>query len=55
MSQELKEMVVYGASVTEIKDKAVENGMDTLRAAGVKKMIAGDLTLDEVIRVTKSD
>jgi len=52
---ELKEMIVYGASVTELREKAIENGMDSLRWAGIKKMQQGFLTLEEVIRVTKSD
>lgn len=55
LDQDLKDMIIFGASVTEIKEKAVENGMDTLRIAGVKKMMQGALTLDEVARVTKSD
>ena len=48
-------MIIYGASATELKEKAVESGMDTLRLAGIKKMKSGDLTLEEIIRVTKSD
>lgn len=55
LDAEIKEMIVYGASVTELREKAVENGMDSLRWAGIKKMQQGQLTLEEVIRVTKSD
>ena len=55
LDAELKDMIIFGASVTELKEKAIENGMDTLRMAGLKKLVQGNLTLDEVIRVTKSD
>jgi len=55
LEQELKEMIVFGGSVSEIKDKAIENGMDTLRTAGLKKMQEGVISLEEVLRVTKSD
>ena len=55
MDQELKEMIVFGASVAEIKEKAVEAGMDTLRDAALKKMKAGLVTMEEVVRVTKSN
>lgn len=55
LNQEIKEMVIYGASVTELKEKAVENGMDTLRMAALKKLLRGDLTVEEVVRVTKSE
>ncbi len=55
LSQELKEMVIYGATVTELRDKAIEGGMDTLRMAAIKKLLKGELTVEEVIRVTKSD
>ena len=52
---ELKEMIIYGASGTELKEKAVELGMDTLRIAGVRKMVDGEITMEEVVRVTKAD
>ncbi|CAM2008662.1 type IV-A pilus assembly ATPase PilB [Acanthopleuribacter pedis] len=55
LSPEIKEAIVMGASATEIKELAVENGMDTLRLAGIKKIKAGLLSLEEVLRVTKGD
>jgi len=55
LTQELKEMVIYGASVTELKEKAVELGMCSLRMAALRKLLKGDLTLEEVARVTKED
>lgn len=55
LNAEIKEAIVMGASATEIKELAVENGMDTLRMAGIKKIKTGFLSLEEVLRVTKGD
>ncbi|MDJ0842105.1 MAG: type IV-A pilus assembly ATPase PilB [Acidobacteriota bacterium] len=52
---ELKEMIIYGATANELKEKAVEKGMDTLRMAAIKKMTAGEVSLQEILRVTKAD
>lgn len=55
LNQELKDMIVFGASTTELKEKAIELGMDSLRLAGIKKMRSGDISMEEVLRVTKAD
>jgi len=55
LNQELKDMIVFGASTTELKEKAIEAGMDSLRMAGLKKLRVGDISLEEVLRVTKAD
>ena len=55
LNQELKDMIVFGASTSELKEKALEFGMDSLRLAGIKKMRSGDISLEEILRVTKSD
>ena len=52
---EIKEMIIYGATATELKDKVLEKGMDSLRMAALKKMMAGEIALEEIIRVTKAD
>jgi len=41
-----------GASALELKKKAVEQGMLTLRRSGLVKMAAGMTTMDEVLRET---
>lgn len=53
LNEELKDMIVFGASTAELKEKAIETGMDTLRMAGIKKMKSGDISLEEILRVTK--
>ena len=55
MSDELRELVLAGASGTEIKREAIRLGMDSLRMSGLKKILEGVTTLEEVGRVTVSD
>jgi type IV pilus assembly protein PilB len=55
MREEIREAVLLGASALEIKRKAVSLGMQTLRAAGLRKVREGVTTVDEVVRVTISD
>ena len=51
----LKEMVLQGASTAELKIGAVKNGMGTLRASGIRKILDGVTTPEEIMRVTMSD
>jgi type IV pilus assembly protein PilB len=52
VSDEIQELILVGASAREIKRKAVEEGMLTLRQSGLAKIKAGMTTLDEVLRET---
>lgn len=52
VSENIQELVLVGATAREIKRKAVEEGMLTLRASGLAKIKAGLTTLDEVLRET---
>ena len=54
-SDDLKEMVLQGASTAELKAAAIKRGMATLRASGIKKVIEGVTTPEEVLRVTMAD
>ncbi len=51
VTEEIDRLIVEGASVESIHRLAVEQGMVTLRQAGLNKVIAGDTTLEEVLRV----
>ena len=55
IGEELKELVLNGASATEIKRSAIELGMQTLRAAGLENLRKGVTTVEEVLRVTVKD
>ena len=46
------ELVLVGASAVELKKKAIERGMITLRRSGLIKVAAGMTTLEEVARET---
>jgi len=52
ISDELRELILVGASALELKKKAIEQGMITLRRSGLIKVAAGMTTLEEVIRET---
>ncbi len=52
ITDELRELILVGASALELKKKAVEQGMITLRRSGLIKVMAGVTTLEEVIRET---
>jgi type IV pilus assembly protein PilB len=55
MSEELRDLVLNGASATEIKRCAIGLGMKTLRQSGVGKLKEGVTTVGEVVRVTMPD
>ncbi|MFW6053482.1 MAG: GspE/PulE family protein, partial [Persicimonas sp.] len=54
-NDELKEYILQGYSTAELKGEAVRMGMDTLRQAGINKMLAGVTTPEEVARNTAPD
>ena len=55
MSDPLREMILQGASTAELKMAAIKQGMITLRASGILKILAGITTPEEVMRVTMAD
>jgi type IV pilus assembly protein PilB len=55
LSSELRDMVLSGASATEIKRGAIQQGMQTLRMSGLQKLQEGITTVEEVLRVTFKD
>jgi type IV pilus assembly protein PilB len=54
-SDDLKEMVLQGASAAELKVGAIKKGMSTLRMSGIRKVIEGITTPEEILRVTMAD
>jgi type IV pilus assembly protein PilB len=52
ITEELRELILVGASALELKKKAVEEGMITLRRSGLQKVIDGVTTIEEVARET---
>jgi type IV pilus assembly protein PilB len=52
VNDELRELILVGASALELKKKAIEQGMITLRRSGLIKVAAGMTTMEEVLRET---
>jgi type IV pilus assembly protein PilB len=52
MTGTLREMVLQGASTDELRTRAVEEGMLTLRRSGLEKARNGITSLEEVLKVT---
>lgn len=55
ISHAIRELTVERASSAAIKTRALQDGMVTLRQDGWRKLLRGTTTIDEVLRVTKSD
>lgn len=53
--EEIKELILVGASTTEMKMEAIRLGMLTLRQSGIHKLKAGITTIEEVIRCSVKD
>jgi type IV pilus assembly protein PilB len=52
MTDTLRELVIDNAPAMEIKKKAIAEGMVTLRQSGLRKVLDGLSTLEEVVRET---
>jgi type IV pilus assembly protein PilB len=52
VTEEIRELVLVGASALELRRKAVEEGMITLRHSGLRKVKEGVTTIEEIVRET---
>jgi type IV pilus assembly protein PilB len=52
MTEQSKELILEGASLTDFKKEVLRHGMSSLRDSAVKKMKQGLTTLEEVVRTT---
>ena len=52
MNDDIKRMVVDGHSSIEVRSKAIEHGMVTLRRAALLNALRGNTSIEEVLRVT---
>jgi general secretion pathway protein E len=53
VDDDIRALIAKNVPTNVIKKTAVEKGMDTLREDGIKKVMEGITTLEEVIRVTQ--
>jgi type IV pilus assembly protein PilB len=52
VTEELRELILVGASALELRRKAVDEGMITLRNSGLRKVKEGVTTIEEIVRET---
>jgi type IV pilus assembly protein PilB len=52
VTEELRELILVGASGLELRRKAIDEGMITLRRSGLRKVMDGVTTVEEVVRET---
>src|SRR6476619_7253733 len=52
VNDDIRELILIGASSLELRKKAIEDGMITLRESGLHKVRTGLTTLEEVVRET---
>jgi type IV pilus assembly protein PilB len=52
VTDEVRELILIGASALELRKRAIEDGMITLRESGLHKIRNGVTTIEEVVRET---
>jgi type IV pilus assembly protein PilB len=52
ITDELRELIIIGASAMELRKKAIDLGMITLRESGLYKIREGITTIEEVVKET---
>jgi type IV pilus assembly protein PilB len=55
IKDELKDLILQGSSAHEVKREAMRLGMLTLRQSGIRKVLEGLTSIDELIRTTFED
>ncbi|MBN2298232.1 MAG: type IV-A pilus assembly ATPase PilB [Deltaproteobacteria bacterium] len=55
VSEEIKELILMGASSTEIKNEAINQGMKSLRQSGLTKVLEQVTSVSEILRTTMAD
>ena len=55
VNDEVRSMVVQNLSSTRIREAGIRGGMITLRMDGAHKFLAGETSLEEVMRITQDD
>jgi type IV pilus assembly protein PilB len=52
ISREIRKLILSNASTMDIQDRAIREGMVTIRQSGIAKVLAGETTIDQVIAVS---
>jgi len=51
VTEHIARLIVERASIADIEHRAIDEGMDTLRTAALKRVVRGELSVDEMLRV----
>ena len=51
VTDEIRHAIIERSGVHEIERIAIEQGMDTLRKAALRRVLSGELSIDEMLRV----
>ncbi len=52
VNKDIKKLILRNASTLDIQEQAEKSGMDTLRDSGIKSVLNGDTTIEQVIAAT---
>jgi type IV pilus assembly protein PilB len=52
VAESLRDRIIHGAQISELRAQAIQEGMSTLRLSGLMKVRDGVTTLDEIVRET---
>ncbi|MEE9561780.1 MAG: type II secretion system protein GspE, partial [Thermoanaerobaculia bacterium] len=52
IDEQMRELILSGASASELREKAEDAGMISLRLSGLQKIRDGATTIEEVMRET---
>ncbi len=55
VTEAVRELILMGASASEIKSQAISQGMKTLRQSGLTKILDGTTSVAEILRTTMAD
>jgi len=55
VDDQIRDLIMKQTGSSPIKQAAIRNGMRTLRDDGLRKILAGETTVEEVLRVTQDD
>jgi len=53
VTEDIRKLIVDKQSASKIAEHAIKEGMETMLHNGIKKVVAGTTTIEEVLRVTK--
>ncbi len=55
VSEGLRRLVIQKSTGTDLKNRAIRDGMKTLREDGWRRVLMGQTTVEEIVRVTQND